>query len=203
MKIIFDFDNTLFHEQPFVERIRAYFQMCGVLPELYDATRKEAYDREVWRQFRHMELLAARSGVLLAHLERKLEETIDEASAFLYPDVLGFLHQAHSEYPLNILTFGDAEFQRMKMEGAGVGTFMENVVVTEDIMKAKDAAVLAGGKPALFVDDNPAALEATKTHAPYITTVRMNRGDGKYASTASGSMIDYEIRNLEELYKLL
>ena|SRR3989344_1130036 len=203
MKLIFDFDNTLFYEDPFAVQIRTGFAVCGVPEDIYQATRKEAFEGEVWRQFRHMERMAAQSCIPIEHLEHALDRIIRRAHIFLYPDVAPFLQQTYNTHPMSLLTFGDSKFQCMKIEGAGISGFFQDIIVTENIRKDTDAHMLSKGEPALFVEDNPHALEAVKAHAPHIITVRMRRGHGKYADKPSGNGVDYEITSLNELHTFL
>ncbi|TSC78324.1 MAG: hypothetical protein G01um101429_850 [Parcubacteria group bacterium Gr01-1014_29] len=150
-----------------------------------------------------MELVAKRSNVPFLHLEQALNAIISGAKEFLYHDVIAFLQTAQGDHLLSILTFGDDRFQRMKVAGTGISWYFQNIVVTQDIQKAVDAEVLACGASALFVDDNPRALEAVKTRLPHITTVRMRRGHGRYTDEPSGGGVDHEITDLNELMKLL
>ncbi|OGZ44185.1 MAG: hypothetical protein A3J55_04245 [Candidatus Ryanbacteria bacterium RIFCSPHIGHO2_02_FULL_45_17b] len=203
MKIIFDFDNTLFHEEPFVEGMRQDFGACGVPGDVFTEAAVQAYEGEVWRQFQHMNIVADRCGLSINKLNNALEAIIASAHIFLYHDVYPFLQSVHLDHSLSILSFGDDKFQRMKIEGAGISRFFQYIIVTQNIRKDTDANLLSNGEPALFVEDNPHALEAVKIHVPHITTVRMRRGHGKYADTSSGRGIDYEITNLNQLYTFL
>ena len=203
MKIILDFDNTLFHEEPFARNMRERFQEYGISDDIYDKSVLEARDGEVWLQFRLMKLLAERSSVPFSHLKQALDAAISRAKEFLYPDVIAFLQTVQADHQVSILTFGDDKFQRMKVAGAGISWYLQNVVVTQDIQKVADAEALALGEAALFIDDNPRALEAVKNRALHITTVRMRRGHGKYTNAPSGRGVDYEIQNLNELQHLL
>lgn len=203
MIIIFDFDNTLFSEPLFVNRIRERFQACGVSTELYNTTKKEAYNGIMWQQFRHMELLAEKSHVSLERLHSAFREVIAEGSTFLYPEVFSFLEQICETHSLNILTYGEDRFQRMKIAGAGIEKFFQGVIVAKDVIKTEEAETIAGNGQALFVEDNPHALEAVKMNIPHILTVRMRRGDGRYVNDPSGKGVDYEIKELAELIKFI
>lgn len=203
MNIVFDFDNTLFHEEPFVAKIRADFGVCGVSQDVYNATAKEAYEGDVWRQFKHMEMVAKRCGIPMGKLEHALDTIISRAYIFLYPDVPAFLESTHVKHTLSLLTFGDDTFQRMKVGGAGIVRFFQDIIVTQNIQKDTDVHLLSKGAPALFVEDNPRALEAVKAYASHITTVRMRRGHGKYADKPSEKGIDFEITSLNQLHTFL
>jgi hypothetical protein len=55
----------------------------------------------------------------------------------------------------------------------------------------------------IFVEDNPVALSETKKIFKNIVTVRINRGEGKYSKEPNNPQIDFSIKNLKELDKIL
>ena len=203
MQIIFDFDNTLYSEPLFVSRLRERYRAHGIDEHLYNEAKKDAYKGIMWQQFLHMELLAEKSPVPLADIHTAFHGVVAEGSSFLYPDVLVFLEQAHKTHPLTLLTYGEDRFQRLKIAGAGIEKFFQDIIITRDLTKADEVRVAALGESTLFVEDNPHALQAVKEQVPHVVTVRVCRGDGKYASEPSGMGVDYEIKDLSELIKLI
>lgn len=203
MHIIFDFDNTLFNNELFLKEIRNAFNNQGVPDEVFDTTSLAARDGELWRQFQHMELLSQSCGVPYQKLLQSLENIIAGGNRFLYADTEVFLNALSGRHEFFIVTFGENEFQRMKIAGTGIERYFQDIIVTQDVFKDADADKILSGAPVLFVDDNPSALEAVKARAPHIITARMRRGHGKYANVSSGMGVDYEIQNLSELQKIL
>ena len=203
MHIIFDFDNTLYSEPLFIQCLQKRYQAHGIDVDLYDSAKKEAYKGVLWQQFRHMELLAEKSQVSLEHIHSAFHGVVAEGASFLYADVPLFLEDVYNTHPLTLLTYGEDRFQRLKIAGTGIGKFFRDIMVTRDITKASEVRAAAEGKPTLFVEDNPKALEAAKREVPHVVTVRVRRGDGKYASEPSGMGVDYEIKDLSELIKLI
>ena len=92
----------------------------------------------------------------------------------------------------------------MKLAGCGKATkYFDKVLITQNLNKDKEASDLSEGNPTIFVEDNPLALSATKKIAPHITTIRINRGVGRYMDEPSESGIDYDVTSLKEVEKII
>ena len=88
-----------------------------------------------------------------------------EDSWSLYPDVLPCL-EALSAYPLGVITNGDGNQQRQKLQRTGIAEYFTSVVISGDIGVAKPqreifdrSAQELGLSPSelLFIGDNPHA----------------------------------------------
>lgn len=204
MRIIFDFDNTLFRSMPFGEAIRQAFRGCGVDEGMFHATlaqtRGEGMD---WKLHRQVELLHKEFRIPRHVLDNSLAEVLTRANAFLYHDTVPYLKTTAAAHTMYVLSYGEDAFQRAKVDASGIVPFFRHVLITDNIRKDKEAALLSGGEAAVFVEDNPLALRAAKTYAPHIITVRILRGEGRYKDEPSGEGIDYEIKNLGELSNIV
>ena len=107
-----------------------------------------------------------------------------ELSHFLYPDVVEFLRQMGNE--AMIITFGDKQRQKTKIESALAGVVRLTVLYTELIYKADFLTInshLVSGK-ALFVDDYAFELEKMALNFPEVSLYQMRRnkdaGDGRW-----------------------
>ena len=85
-----------------------------------------------------------------------------EGTLFLYADVPMFLEQTYKTHSLTLLTYGEDRFQRMKIAGTRIEKFFQGVIVTKDITKVEEVGTIISDELALFVEDNPYALEAVK-----------------------------------------
>jgi len=124
----------------------------------------------------------------------------------LYYDTNCFLRKWHKKANLILLSYGEAKFQKNKIKASKIGKYFKKIIITRDIEKSKPfrkvpSLFQRGG--IVFVEDNPQALSKTKTSFPQIITVRINRGEGKYYQEADNLQIDFSIKNLKELDKIL
>lgn len=201
MHIILDFDYTLFNTALLKDALKRECAKYGVSEELFcsslEASKGGGSDYKPDRQF---EILHARGIWNISDIRRAFDGVLQGGRTFLYGDTLSFLENVKRKNLLALVTYGDDAFQKAKVNGCGAfAQYFERIVITQNIAKDKEATVLSGGKKAVFIDDNPAALFAVKKRAPHIRTVRMRRGDGPYEDEASREGVDYEVSALKEL----
>ena len=205
MKLIFDFDHTLFDTSRFLAALSENFAALGISESTFYKALTAAYNAE--RMFipsRFLYALTENQNSSYKLFEKQLISFCGSLNKYVYLDAIPFLQTVQqSHHTPVLLTFGHEQFQRMKIEGAGLVPYFERVIVTDNIAKDEEVEKLSGGKQTIFVDDNPVALAAVKRYAPHIVTVRMRRSDGEHTNEPSGQGVDYEIQNLNELQEIL
>jgi len=205
MRIIFDFDHTLFDTPRLKAAIREIFARHDVGEEMFLRTHDESRGGgRDWKPDRQFEILKSLGGSTINLIQREFEKVMSESYMFLYEDTMPFLAKAEQDHVLNLVTYGESSFQKKKLAGCPkLAKYFAEIVITQNLYKDKEVSELARGKAAMFVEDNPAALSAVKQYAPHIVTVRINRGTGRYADEASGHGIDYEVKELSEIEDIL
>jgi len=206
MKIIFDFDHTLFSAKQFYFALKKAFFKLGVKEKLFQETFEESKgvgrDYKPEKQFKLIH--KTRPEIKIGKLKESFEKILKTAPKFLYNDVLGFLKKWSKEADFILLSYGEEKFQKLKIENSGIKKYFKRVIITRDIDKSKPFKKLfSENKKIIFVEDNPQALSKTKTSFSQIITVRINRGEGKYYQEPDNSQIDFSIKNLKELDKIL
>jgi len=206
MKIIFDFDHTLFSAKQFYFALKKAFFKLGVKEKLFQETFEESKgvgrDYKPEKQFKLIH--KTRPEIKIGKLKESFEKILKTAPKFLYNDVLGFLKKWSKEADFILLSYGEEKFQKLKIENSGIKKYFKRVIITRDIDKSKPFKKLfSENKKIIFVEDNPQALSKTKTSFPQIITVRINRGEGKYYQESDNPQIDFSIKNLKELEKIL
>jgi len=199
MKVILDFDYTLFNTGKFREAVMDAFSKNGVDNELFSRSLEESKGEGLnWKPHVQFDVLESLNVSGVDHLRKDFDVLLKNSCLFLYEDTIPFLEKIRKDHSLSLLTYGEDSFQRAKIGGCDVAIkYFEKVVITKNIYKDKETNELSGGSKAIFVDDNPTALSAVKIHAPHIVTVRINRGDGRYAHEPSREGIDYEVADLK------
>ncbi len=203
--MILDFDYTLFDTLKLKEAIREEFNKYGVSYELFDQTREESKNgQRDWRPRIQFAILRSHGIKNISAIEEGFEKIVASAQNFLYQDTMPFFEKAKAGHSFFLVTYGEDEFQNAKVDGCSIlKKYFDKIIVTQNIYKDKEAADFAAGEPAVFIEDNPAALAAAKKLAPQITTVRMNRGMGRYINEVSGEGIDFEVRELMEVKRVI
>jgi FMN phosphatase YigB (HAD superfamily) len=206
MKLIFDFDYTLFKAGNFRQSLSDVFERFGVDKELFFET-YEQIERQGWTyQFcRQLKLIRRVNPAVDAQaLSREAEKTIDKAERFLYPDVLPALERLKKRFSLILLSYGEDKLQREKVKKSKISCYFRKVFITQDINKISELEkFLAPKEMAILVDDNSQFLLKAKEVFPCLITVRINRGEGRYSCEPDNRKINYSVRKLKELERVL
>ena len=205
MRIILDFDHTIFDTPKLRAAIQDIFSRHGVEDNLFSRTREESRSGgRNWKPARQFEILKSLGISDVDLIREEFEKIMSESHVFLYQDTIPFLEKVKKDHSLALLTYGESFYQEMKLAGCGKATkYFDKVLITQNLNKDKEASDLSEGNPTIFVEDNPLALSATKKIAPHITTIRINRGVGRYMDEPSESGIDYDVTSLKEVEKII
>lgn len=206
MKIIFDFDHTLFSVKNFYEVFENEFQKIGVSKKLFKETFEKAKEGEKpYNPEKQFQLIVQKKPeISFKEFKENFEKVLSNANDFLYPDVEPFLQKIENKFDLFLLSYGEDKFQREKIEKSGIAQFFKKVFITPDINKVSTfKRILRKNEKVIFVDDNPAALSAIKKKFPKVITIRMNRGEGRYKKEKNNQNINFTVKNLKELEKIL
>lgn len=206
MKIIFDFDYTLFDTRKFKLSFQKAFEKLGADKELFFQTYKNSKIEGIYNPQIHFKLIKqAKPDISIRKLEKALNDVLKETSKFLYPDTLSFLEKWQGKVDLFLLSSGQDRFQRKKIENSSIQGFFKEVFTSQEIInKASFLKNISGiGEKTFFIDDRPEALSKIKQSFPKIITVRMSRRGGKYITEPASPQIDFLIKTLKELEKLM
>ncbi len=207
MKIIFDFDHTLFSAKQFYFALKKAFLKLGVKEKLFQETfekskiKKRNYDPDKQIQL----IVKVKPEIKKSDLKRQYRKTLKRAPQFLYPDTVWFLKRWRKKAKFILLSYGEEKFQRDKIKTSKIEKyFQKRVKITRDIDKVKPFKKLFQKKEKLiFIEDNPTALSEAKKIFPNVITIRINRGEGKYSKEPNNPQIDFSIKNLKELDRIL
>ncbi len=160
MRYFLDFDRTIFDTDAFVSYL---FERSGK-----EKTALENIEEGIFSLFN----------------KESISFEPKELAPFVYIDAATALR--FFENSATILTFGDKEFQKSKVESAVAGIPRVSTLYTEGILKGeflRDRRHLWNAE-AIFVDDTPAQLESVAKHCPDIRLFEMRRdgqeGDGRW-----------------------
>lgn len=204
MKIIFDFDYTLFNTSRFLDALYEKFSEHTIAKDVFHKELARAYDKKrIFRPSHFLRTLAKNSHKPYKLFTEEFNSFCCSVHAYVYSDVIPSLHILQKRHALFLLTFGDECFQRMKITGTKLVPYFTHMIITENIAKDKEARIISGTQPTIFVDDNPLALTAVKRYAPHIITIRIKREEGEHIHKPSSTWVDYEIKELAELTHII
>ena len=205
MRIVLDFDHTLYSSKSLYEAIKAAFGSLGASEDIFQQTFQLSKGKGMdYKPSRQMRFIARQTGVAEAKLQKAFDKVLKISPNFLYPDSIPFLKKYCKTAEIFMLSYGEEKFQRQKIDSARINKYFKIIKVTRDIGKSKSFKLFAKkGEKIIFVEDNPQALLEAKKICPEAIAVRMRRGEGKYAETPDNDQIDFQIENFQELEAII
>lgn len=210
VKLIFDFDHTLFSAKKLYFALKETFRKIGVDENLFQETfqksKGKGRDYNPAKQFKL--IVKKKPEISIEKLKREFKEILNQSPKFLYPDTIWFLKRWYNKANLISLSYGEEEFQKLKIRESEIKKYFKKVIITKDIEKSKPFRKVPPlekerDKKIIFVEDNPTALVKIKKTFKNVITVRINRGEGKYTKEPNNPQIDFSIKNLKELDRIL
>ena len=122
-----------------------------------------------------------------------LESAFSDLRPYLFPDVLGFLDAArYRGFDLILLSFGDAAWQRYKVQASGLAPYFQKIVYTPyEKGKAEILDELSVAYAEIYaIDNNPADLDAMKASTPRLQTYLICRVEPSAVEEADPSLRD-------------
>lgn len=208
MKIFLDFDDVLFNTRDFRKDRDIFLQRHGIRDEYLD----QAYVREFSDK---------KTGYSLEkHLGRVKHDFLRELDVenvlldfygemkflqkYVFSDVPKFIESLRGgrNNKIIILSFGEDDFQRKKIEGSGLSSLVDEVIVTEK-KKADMLKGIVGKKEekVFFLDDRVQYMKEMKEIFPFVKTILVSRPEGRYHD-ARDKWCDFEVQNLEEAKRI-
>ena len=182
MKIIFDFDHTIFDMTSMHDAIFDAMKEIGIDKETY----VDAYELEThWKMFT-VQGVANRLEKITSIDAKKIVDAFhkvrDAADLFVYDDVMDSINllkeAGHNVY---ILSWGDHEWQRKKIESAQITDHFEEVITVNQLKSGYLDDWCGDDCNVIVVDDKPAELRAIKERNPSLHLIRVRRENGKYS----------------------
>jgi FMN phosphatase YigB (HAD superfamily) len=205
MRIVLDFDHTLYSTKSLYEAIKAAFRKLGADEELFQQTFQLSKGKgRDYKPARQMKLIEKQAGIKASKLQKAFDSILKISPKFFYQDTIEFLKAHTKKDKLFMLSYGEEKFQKQKVDSAKISKYFQKIKITRDIGKSKPFKMfLSKREPVLFLEDNPQALMEVKKVYSQVTTVRIRRGEGKYAETPDNGYIDHKIKNLQELEAII
>lgn len=203
MKLIFDFDHTVFDMSEMHLSIKDAMVKLGV---------KEDHYQELYNEVTHWKLFTQRAlgqriqkhyNIHSDEVVKVLDGLAKESALYIYDDVTaGFDQLKEKGHKILLLSWGSPEWQDKKIQHSGIMHHCEEVVSIPEIK----AAYLKEHHPhhecLVLIDDKPAELKAVQESEPNMKLVRIRRENGKYSDIETPPGIP-EAKNMQEVVNLI
>ncbi len=214
--VLFDLDYTLYDTDKYV--MGAFQDVTKYLVRKHKLSQKKIYQHLIKLWNKKTSAYPYLFNDLLEHLSLKNEnvDTIVEifnkhetGSFQLYPDTIPTLKRLRLEdFKLGIITDGDATRQRRKILEFGLEKLVDNITYAKNLEPKPSSLPFTVAlkklnvKPssAIYVADNP-SIDFKGAAKIGMKTARILRG--RFAKIILNDYVDYTIKNLDEIFKIL
>lgn len=205
MKLLLDFDDTLFNAYAFTRRLKDLFSAEGVNEnDFNESYQRIARSSSGYTLKEHIETLRRyfRYPLKPPLLYKGVRSLFQNSSQFLFEDAVETLEEWHKKYTLALITMGNPSWQKRKINGCGIAKFFTRIFVPPPGGSAKNPAIekycALSYEPCVFIDDKPSIIESAaelKPRFPHLFIIRMRRG---FYATEPCNKADVTISNLKE-----
>ncbi|MFA6525514.1 MAG: hypothetical protein WCT33_04590 [Patescibacteria group bacterium] len=197
MKIVLDFDHTLFDTEKFKQALQDRLAMFGVTGDQFNSNYRIVKERSGYYNYReHLKLLAQAEELDENDLLLSFNEIVNSANEFLFPDTLDFLKALKliPKSELYLLTFGQDEFQQAKVEASSIKLYFREVI---DTIESKLLYFDQNNEmqSAIFLDNRGKTIDQIKTKYPNISAIWIKRENTPY-DNEDCDRADYQANSL-------
>ena len=181
--IILDFDYTLFDAKKFRKDLVSCLACFDIDEKLYTKTynkiRYRGGKEADYLPIKHLKHLARLTNNNYQDLKKEYDKVIDKCIKYLYSDVLLSLKKLQAtSYKLILLTFGNPEFQKMKIDNSKIKKYFNKIYYT-DKNKTDFVKEIPDNENMVFINDNPNEIVALQKIYKKAKFIQIQRIEGK------------------------
>ena len=180
MKIVFDFDDTLFDKERFLEKLAPILEFS--YEEFKAGHDLHFKDQNIfYNPWQHLKILYKENKRKYEEKVAELEDLFRDTSAYLYPEAVPLLRRAvRSREKMILLSRGDLVYQKEKIYHCDISDFFDTIIITEDkveeLKRWEEEEIL-------FINDKKEENERIKKELPHVQIYPVGEGAGYYKLT--------------------
>ena len=204
MKIILDFDDTIFNTHGLMRDVCTVFNSSGFQEEqfwdAYQECKEKAGD---FNPEIIIDLLDKIKPFDKIEIKQKIDLILDNSKDYVYPNFFSFA-RSFNKKDLILLSFGEINFQGTKIENSGVNPFFSKVLITQKnkIENLKPICEKYLEEKIFFIDDKAKQIDKIKKTFPQIILMKMERTRGGHINIKS-ELADYVVKDLNEVKNII
>ncbi|MFH1049038.1 MAG: hypothetical protein V1732_05245 [Patescibacteria group bacterium] len=202
MKIVLDFDDTIFNTHQMAQEFIKVFERNGFSEEEFYNAWKICLKKIGKFDLDTVIDLIVNSNKSESLIKKKIKEKINlilfNTDKFIYSDFFDFI-SGFEKNDLILLSFGEINFQRTKIENSKIASFFVEVMITvkNKVENLKLISKKHKNDKIFFIDDKAEQIDMVKKNLPQIITFKMERSQGEHVDVKS-NLTDYIVKNLDE-----
>ncbi|MEA1937038.1 MAG: phosphomannomutase/phosphoglucomutase [Patescibacteria group bacterium] len=204
MKIILDFDDTIFNTHKLIRNVSAVFEKAGFAEEEFFEAHRECKEKVGdFNPKTIIDLLNKVKPFDKIETKKKINSILDNSKDFMYPDFFNFA-KGFNKKDLILLSFGEVNFQKIKIKNSEINSFFSKVIITKKnkTEELKPICEKYSEEKIFFIDDKAEQIDKIKEKLPQIITMKTERPQGRHIDIES-KLTDYIVKNLDEAKNII
>ncbi len=203
MKIILDFDDTIFNTGCFINDFKAIFFRNGVSATVFKETyysQKIKLENRIFKQYDlAIQLKKIKElGLETRKLEQELAVFLQGLGRYVFADFFEFSKQFNKN-DLKLVSFGAGAFKDLKITESGVRKFFSEIKTGENKVQLINEIIKREKTDELWIiDDRIDQIEVIRKNFPKAKFFRIKRAAGRYNKEKTPKGIR-EIKSLSEI----
>lgn len=204
MKIILDFDDTIFNTQKSIKELIKVFIDKGFTEQEYLAAyKKSKKETDTFALEIILDFLSKKKSFDKEKTQKGIDLITSKSTDFIYADFFDFV-KSFFKCDLYLVSFGATDFQREKIKNSGIVPFL-NKIVTINSYKIEEIEKLIKeyqNEMIFFIDDEAVEIDKVKLKFSQVVAIKMERASGRHILPKS-ELADYTVKNLNEAKKII
>lgn len=197
MKIYIDFDGTVFNTDKFIDDFTNILNNYDVDKNLFDELNGIICDNNILFNIDVVINYFIEKYNISKSVKNEIINLLNES--YVYSDVVDCLNLLINDgYELYLLTYGDDDYQRLKINASNLSRFFKGIIITQ-----KDKSKLdIDYENSIFIDNNPFEVEKFY-NSNAKSVIRIRRSNEKFSDTECNISNIPECRDFYDIVKLL
>lgn len=204
MKVVLDFDDTIFNTGAFIEEKIKIFNKLGFSREEYFVNYDKILALKGYFDSDSMIDLFLKSKKFdKKRVKSEVEAVIKRSKIFIYEDFFDFTADFDRK-DLILVSVGSKAVQMGKIDNSDVIPFFSKVKIAEKYKSDEIVSVYKKhqSEKVFFIDDKAMQIDEAKKRLPKIVAIKMERPGGKHILPKS-ELADYIVKDLIKAKKII
>ena len=193
--IYIDFDRTIYNTDKIYKDIINLINKYDITEKIIEQEKKAFFKEPIL--FNYIELLKyiCKKYKKPLNIVNEVIKIIKDGDNYIYNDVIPFFKLCKkNKFRINILTYGDLNFQLIKLINLKINRYIDNIIIASNYKY--DLKI--NYKNSIFIDDNPRDLIGLSNNGAY-KIIRIKRIGAKYSSEKIKSLNINTHKNLKSI----
>ena len=204
MKIILDFDDTIFNTYKLTQEFIKIFEKAGFTKKEfyanYQITQEKTGDFDLETAF---DLFSELKSFNREKIKEEINSILSKTNDFIHSDFFGFA-DSFDKKNLILISCGIASSQKTKIENSKITHFFNKIIITPEnkVKSFENISQKYKNEKIFFIDDKANQIDLVKKEFPKVIALKMERPQGRHTDTKS-ELADYVVKDFYQAREII